>query len=175
MKTCSGCGQEKLREEFSKNKTTKDGLQNWCRECQRESARRYYEEHSEKIKEKSRCYRKEHLEKRKKYQRRYYEEHLEKVKEANCRWREENRVHKALMDSHTRAKKHGGFPVDPSQIDEIEATYTGRCHYCGLTEEDHVGKYGKRLCIDHDHDIEVSNFRGWLCHPCNVKDVLAKR
>ena len=27
------------------------------------------------------------------------------------------------------------------------------------------------LCLDHCH--ETGRFRGWICHPCNLDDVLA--
>ena len=33
MKVCNKCGEEKVRECFSKNKTRKDGLANWCKVC----------------------------------------------------------------------------------------------------------------------------------------------
>lgn len=36
QKWCSGCRQERSLFEFGKNRTTKDGLQKWCRRCMRE-------------------------------------------------------------------------------------------------------------------------------------------
>src|ERR1035437_7031534 len=33
MKTCTKCKQSKQLTNFSKNKNSKDGLQNWCRQC----------------------------------------------------------------------------------------------------------------------------------------------
>lgn len=33
MKTCNKCGIEKPKSRFYKNKTTKDGLQHWCKIC----------------------------------------------------------------------------------------------------------------------------------------------
>lgn len=36
MKRCKRCGRELDESEFSKHKNTKDGLQPYCKECQRE-------------------------------------------------------------------------------------------------------------------------------------------
>ena len=33
MKTCSNCKQQKENSEFYRNKSQKDGLQNWCKLC----------------------------------------------------------------------------------------------------------------------------------------------
>lgn len=42
MKTCAICRKEKQLVEFNKNKTKKDGLQNFCRNCQHIKFRQYY-------------------------------------------------------------------------------------------------------------------------------------
>ena len=36
MKRCKRCGRELDESEFNKHKNTKDGLQSYCKECQRE-------------------------------------------------------------------------------------------------------------------------------------------
>lgn len=40
-KTCTRCGETKPRNEFHKDKTKKDGLHVWCRECRNESDKSY--------------------------------------------------------------------------------------------------------------------------------------
>lgn len=47
-KICSCCGEVKFVEEFNKKKGPKDGLQHWCKTCNRERSRRYYAENREK-------------------------------------------------------------------------------------------------------------------------------
>lgn len=39
MKTCTRCGQEFPRDGFYKNRTRKDGLTDWCKECSKEATR----------------------------------------------------------------------------------------------------------------------------------------
>lgn len=45
MKKCSTCKEEKPLAEFNKNKTRIDGLQTFCRVCNKKRAKRYYREH----------------------------------------------------------------------------------------------------------------------------------
>ncbi len=99
-------------------------------------------------------------------QRAWREEHSEEVREYNRKWAEENRFFKVLIASRCRAKRHGYLPCSAT-IKEIKEAYTGKCHACGIAEEDHVTK----LCVDHDHG--TGEFRGWLCMACNKADVLA--
>ncbi len=42
LKVCSTCKKSKLRMEFNKNKTKKDGLATCCKECNRLGSSRYY-------------------------------------------------------------------------------------------------------------------------------------
>lgn len=39
-KVCPKCGRELPTSEFNKSSKNKDGLQSWCRECQREAQKR---------------------------------------------------------------------------------------------------------------------------------------
>ena len=45
MKRCAGCKQTKNESEFTKNRSTKDGLERRCRECHRE----YRQQHRERL------------------------------------------------------------------------------------------------------------------------------
>lgn len=47
-KTCTLCGNPLPRSEFNKKNASKDGLQNVCRQCNREKSRMYYEQNKEK-------------------------------------------------------------------------------------------------------------------------------
>lgn len=146
MKRCTKCGETKALSEFYKRVASLDGLCCRCKKC----TRRYCEERSEKIKE---------------YQRRYREE----KREYKHHCYEGNRFRTAYVNSHKGTKKHGGFPVDiggskETTIKGIEAAFTGYCDICGIPEI----KCKRRLSLEHDHDIEINNFRGWACLNCNA-------
>lgn len=45
MKTCSKCGKTKELSKFSKRSSRPSGVQSKCKDCERESRRRYYKPH----------------------------------------------------------------------------------------------------------------------------------
>lgn len=82
-KRCTGCGEVKAVESFSRDRSRKDGLQSYCKACNR----RYREEFSER----QRRYREANREAKLEYNRRYREENREAVQEGQRRYRKENR------------------------------------------------------------------------------------
>jgi hypothetical protein len=50
-KKCSTCEQEKYLSDFNKNKNTKDGYEQSCRECRNTQMREYYQKNKERQKE----------------------------------------------------------------------------------------------------------------------------
>jgi hypothetical protein len=72
------------------------------------------------------------------YGRKWYEANREKHLENTRKW---GRVYSGVVSEHV----HGELP-------------SGHCEICG--------KHAKKLRFDHDH--ETGEFRGWLCHRCNV-------
>lgn len=82
MKQCIKCGKEKDGSHHS-----------WCKACNNEYLRKYYEENKEKVKERRRKYREENKEKVNEYLRKWREENKEKASEYSRKWYEENKEH----------------------------------------------------------------------------------
>ena len=112
-KRCSGCGEVKGAESFSRCKSKKDGLKSHCKACIRryreenreaalEYCRRYHAENREAILERKRRHHAENREAVLERQRRHYEENREAVAERNRRYREENREAVAERDRRYR-------------------------------------------------------------------------
>lgn len=95
-KVCSKCGKELPLSEFNKCKKSPDGLDYWCRDCQKqyhiENAERikkrqkeYYQEHKEEMAN----YRLEHREERNQYMREWHDSHKEHEENYRIEHREE--------------------------------------------------------------------------------------
>lgn len=58
MKKCSNCQQTKDFSEFNKSKTGKFGFKNYCKECDKQIAKKYYNipENNEKIRKNSQAW-----------------------------------------------------------------------------------------------------------------------
>lgn len=92
MKTCNKCGVEKELNDFNKNKTMKDGLEPWCRECRSEARKKNYKNNRET----QLAWNKERNEKPevKEHRRKYREQNKEKLKLQAAAWRKANRSKK---------------------------------------------------------------------------------
>ena len=51
MKKCYICKEEKSKDLFDKNRTRKDNLSNYCKECNKKRQRKYYHENKERMSE----------------------------------------------------------------------------------------------------------------------------
>jgi hypothetical protein len=81
MKKCSKCKVEKSTDEFSNDSSRKDGLNPYCKPCNKKYKNNYYQENREKIDKNSEAYRKT-------YYKKYFEDNLpnkEKAREANLK------------------------------------------------------------------------------------------
>ncbi len=72
IKKCSRCGRELPLESFTKLKTSKDGLDYWCKECKRECRKQNYQSNRECELEQMKRYRQEHKEERAQKWKQYY-------------------------------------------------------------------------------------------------------
>jgi 5-methylcytosine-specific restriction endonuclease McrA len=89
-KTCSTCRAEKLLEDFNKYKSSKDGRQPRCRECQSSKRIAWYAANREREIEKSK---------------QWNRDNAERYAANSARWREENRE-RYLKTRRVRYKKH---------------------------------------------------------------------
>ena len=80
-KVCAKCNENKLLEEFYKQKAGKYGRISECKVCIKEYQAKYRANNLEKIKEKRAKYRANNLEKIKEYKAKYYANNQEKLKE----------------------------------------------------------------------------------------------
>lgn len=106
-KTCSKCGVEKFLGEYYFQKSNKDSLSCWCKECcneynkqnkykykenKIEYSKKYYNMNKNKIKEYNIKYYKENKEYHNKYKKKYAEENKEAIKVRIKKYYEENKL-----------------------------------------------------------------------------------
>lgn len=140
----------------------------------KEYNKKYYETHSEIIKESSKVYRVKHKEKIKEYQvnyrlshkeqeikhnKIYYQTNSEKEKELSMEY---YLSHKEKMDKSNRnrflKRKYG---IDSDEYRKILESQDYKCAICGKQ----LNELKRGLYIDHDH--KIGKIRGLLCYRCN--------
>ena len=93
MKQCTGCKQILMRDQFYKDKKSKDGLGFRCKKCRKESDRAYNNIHSNKERKRknSRKYYKENEEARRNYSKIYTRNNKEKINKYANDYRKSNK------------------------------------------------------------------------------------
>lgn len=105
MKTCIYCHKELPREEFYRNKQTKDGLMKYCKNCDRLYRRKMRKAHPETYKARDK---------------RYYARHREEKLQYLKQWRKSNK-HK--LDAHAlvrQAIRRGVLTKQPCFCGELQ-------------------------------------------------------
>lgn len=106
MKTCTKCGIEKERGEFSKDKSKKDGLYSLCKTC----GKAYYEANKEKVAERGRIYHETNKDRIAERGRIYREANKDRIAERMKSYNEANKdkrkaYHEANKDKIAKRKK----------------------------------------------------------------------
>lgn len=155
-KICKKCGRDLPICEFSKCKQNKDGLQRYCKECNRQ----YIVKHKEKITE----YQKEYYSKNKNqilaqeaeyyrnnkeiistHSKNYYNNNKSKILERHRKWEEENKntpmrvAHNRLASYNHSDKVFGRGKGDLTAKWIVENILLGSCLYCGETDWTKLG------------------------------------
>jgi len=141
-KNCSKCKESKNVKEFSIDRTTKDGLNRWCRFCRKTSFKLYREAHLQKEQDRHRNYYTNNRERETEKSRAYYSLNKDRVYARTRLYQTNN---KEVLKAHravTYAKKTGTLRVLP-------------CEKCGSLQAEAHHKEGYLK----EHRLEVQ----WLC------------
>lgn len=91
MKLCSKCGEEKTVDQFGKNKSSKDGLAFYCRDCKRRYQHDYYRANTDKYQKYNKNWRTQNKHYKAQADAAYAKAHPDRVKKAKAKYREANR------------------------------------------------------------------------------------
>lgn len=92
MKTCNKCCIEKLKTEFYRNKSRKDGFDYQCKECSSKQKKQYYIDNREIILQRCSEYVINNKDKVAKTSADYYKKNKETILSNNACWREDNKA-----------------------------------------------------------------------------------
>src|SRR5680860_954228 len=135
-KKCSKCKQELSSDCFRNNKSAKDGLQHWCRECMNAYYRSYFKKDKNYNKKAARM-------------NEYYERNKTQYRENWRRWYQDNK-HRPEVWNKIRAAQAIAQAVYRGKMQK------GSCEVCGKKE----AQAHHYLGYEREHWMSVK----WLCH-----------
>jgi 5-methylcytosine-specific restriction endonuclease McrA len=166
MKLCKKCNETKELSCFSKDKTRKDGLQPYCKECTSKYKKKHRTENAKKISE----YQKEYREKNKQSLSKYHKEYLDNGgREVRKRYRQNNPDKiKALKSNneHKRRRAKTESDLTGTEFAFWVDNELKTCVYCGTncTNNFHVDHI-EPLSNNGEHAI---NNLAISCPTCNL-------
>ncbi len=148
-KACTKCRQLLSAKNFNKNKTLKDGLSCWCKQCHSEGNKRYKQTEKGKITARKSWQKWKQSEKGKRTIKEYSKSKVGKI-------------------ASRKAKLKQKFGITLEQYNKMFEVQGGRCAICKKPEikRNNKGTDIRMLAVDHDH--KTNNVRGLLCDKCNL-------
>lgn len=174
-KSCPSCKQNKPWDEWTKNKTKKDGLGSTCKKCHAEKAKLWRQANpKETIRRSRKQYQKSRpreIARRKarylanredeiKKRRQNYAENAEKYRQASRDWRKNN---KELYDAQWRKARANRAAVRTEKytVSDVLKKWGNNCHLCGepidLQAPRWTGAEGWQRGLHLDHVIRISD------------------
>lgn len=176
-KRCRKCGEEKQRIDFHSNKSSKDGLTSFCKQCQsirskewresnlereRENNRKWRENNPDRVRERSRKWRENNPERHQENVRKWGKNNPDRAREHRNKWRTNN-LERALEKDRERSRRSHlkrNYGISEQEYTRMLNQQKGVCAIC-----EESCKTGKRLAVDHSHI--TGKIRGLLCFECN--------
>lgn len=142
MKTCTKCGLARCRADFTPDKRRKDGLQSWCRPCNREGNRAHY------------C---ANLVQSRQYHREHYNQNQEQ-----CREIARASYHRDIELSRLQARAHSAVQ---RALSRGEIAKPDHCEVCNRLEQEVAGGFEAHHYLGYarEHYLDIQ----WLCIPCH--------
>lgn len=135
IKKCVICKQDKSTIEFSKSKREKDGLSRDCKKCNYVRAKKWHEEHPERVAEHKRNHYLNNLERYKQITARWNFEHKEKHMESHRKWLKNNpekaRAVRTRYENKRRAWENNcEDKVTTNELNELIKNSNNICFWC---------------------------------------------
>ena len=108
-KICSKCNKELPIECFAKDKTRKDGLQGWCRECCSKYHQTYRQTHKEYYSQYNKEYRQTHKEHLNQYKKEYRQTNKEHISQYQKEWQQANKEHRSQYQKEWQNQYKGYY------------------------------------------------------------------
>jgi len=152
-KRCSKCKLYLKKSSFCKDKTRKDGLRSYCKDCSNKKSRQHYEENKED---------------RIKQVKNWQEDNKEHLQEYRDGRKEEAKRYNAQNKDKQRNKRlYNTYGITEKEYDDMVREQDNKCAICENPESKlNDNGYPMRLCVDHDHI--TGQVRGLLCNKCNL-------
>lgn len=169
-KICSRCKEKLSLNKFYRNRSTRDGLSWWCKECNKEYDKKHRENNPEKVRE----YQKRFRENNPEYHKEYYQKNKEKLREKARNWISRN-SHRFWAMSTLNKHKSNGYKIN-IKINELEqlAKQTTNCPICETKLNWKTGNKKKKQInsptLDRINNEKVLNRNNiWIiCNKCNT-------
>jgi hypothetical protein len=135
MKSCARCDVCKPCDQFTRNRACPDGIDRYCRECNRakcrEAGRRRRAAETDGDREARREWHRRYYRDRIRSDPERYASHLEKGRASHKRARR-SAIHQLVADKRHRRSRYEGFDLTPEWADGQLSAQGGRCYWTGI-------------------------------------------